>query len=297
MFHLGSLTVRYYGVMIMVGFMVGMWRALNLCRRRMQTEPPGSPRRIHPDALFDIGFFGLLIGLAGAHLVFVLLDWSEYAAHPLDAFKIWEGGMSLHGGMLFGILFLIWACLKWKKISILAAGDICAVSWSIAYAIGRIGCLLNGCCYGGACNLPWAVRFPDEQHPGLLTPPSHPIQAYASLFNLFFFFWLTRWEKRPRRDGELFYGYIAMYGFYRYVMEFFRAGVTSTYVVPRLHLTDTHLISIVMMVVGVGAILWLRRHRPAYRDAYLTGGSDALDAPTATEARLDGMKGTAEHGA
>jgi phosphatidylglycerol---prolipoprotein diacylglyceryl transferase len=299
MFHFGSLTVRYYGVMIMVGFLVGMWRALNLCRRRMATEPPSSPRRIDPDTVFDIGFWGLLIGLAGAHLVFVLLDWPSYAARPLDAFKIWEGGMSLHGGMLFSILFLVWACRKWKKVSILAAGDICAVSWSIAYAIGRIGCLLNGCCYGGACNLPWAVRFPDELHPGLLTPPSHPIQAYATIFNLFFFFWLTRWEKRPRRDGELFYAYIAMYGFYRYVMEFFRAGVTSTYVVPSLHLTDTHIISIVMMVIGIGAILWLRRHRPAYQDAYLTDGtgSSADLTRSAAEPKRESVKGTAEHGA
>jgi phosphatidylglycerol:prolipoprotein diacylglycerol transferase len=270
LFNVGHIPIRAYGTLIMLGFMVGLWRALKLCRRRMETEPAGSPRRIDPDTIFDIGFFGLLVGLAGAHITFVLLDWSSYASRPLDALKIWEGGMSLHGGMFFGILFMIWACTKWKKVSVLAAGDICAPSWAIAYAIGRIGCLLNGCCYGGACDLPWAVRFPDERHPGILTPPSHPIQLYATLFNLFFFAWLTRWERRSRRDGELFYAYIAMYGFYRYVMEFFRAGVTSTYVVPRLHLTDTHIISFAMMALGIGAIAWLRRHRPAYRDAYLT---------------------------
>ena len=269
LFHLGPITVRSYGVLIVAGFMIGLWRALRLCARRQQTEPPESPRRIHPDVIFDIGFFGLLIGLIGARLVFVLLDWSDFAGHPLEALKVWAGGLSLHGGMLFGILFLIWACLKWKKVSLLAAGDICAVSWALAYSVGRIGCLLNGCCYGGVCDLPWAVRFPDERHPGLLTPPSHPVQLYASLINLGFFFLLARWERRSRRDGELFWAYIGLYGLYRYAMEFFRAGATSTYVVPSLHLTDTHIISLVMMAFGVGGIFWLRRYRPAYRDGEL----------------------------
>ncbi len=308
---MGSLTVRSYGVLIMVGFMIGLWRALNLCKRRMETEPIDSARRIEPDTIFDIGFFGLMIGLAGAHLTFVALNWGDYASRPLDAFKIWEGGMSLHGGMFFGILYMLWACLKWKKVSVLGVGDVCAVSWALAYAIGRIGCLLNGCCYGGPCDLPWAVRFPDEQHPGLLTPPSHPIQIYATIFNLFFFVWLVQWEKRSRRDGELFYAYIAMYGFYRYVMEFFRAGVTSTYLIPSLHLTDTHIISVIMMAIGIGAILWLRRHRPPYRDAYLTGATGVGPATNATgtsgvaptlivtaEPKLESAKGRIEqHGA
>jgi phosphatidylglycerol:prolipoprotein diacylglycerol transferase len=113
------------------------------------------------------------------------------------------------------------------------------------------------------------VRFPDEHHPGLFTPPSHPVQLYASIINLGFFFLLARWERQRRRDGELFWAYIALYGLYRYAMEFFRAGATSTYLIPSLHLTDTHVISVVMMVVGIGGILWLRRHRPAYRDGEL----------------------------
>jgi len=303
LFHLGGLTIRSYGVLIMAGFIIGLWRAINVCKRRMATEPDGSARRIDPDTIFDIGFFGLLVSLPGAHIVFVMLNWSDYASRPLDALKIWEGGMSLHGGMFFAILFLLWACLKWKKVSVLCAGDICAVSWAVAYAIGRIGCLLNGCCYGGPCSLPWAVRFPDEKYPfanpPLLTAPSHPIQIYGAIFNLFFFAWLVRWEKRPRRDGELFFAYIAMYGFYRYVMEIFRAGVTSTYLIPRIHLTDTHIISVIMMAVGIGAILWLHRNRPAYKDAY--GMGRAAAAPTdpgmrtqgAIDPKLDKVKGRA----
>lgn len=265
LFHIGRFPVRAYGTLLVTGFLVGLWRAVKVCERRARTEPEGSPRRIHPDAIFDIGLYGLVAGIIGARLLFVLLDWGSFAAHPIDALKVWEGGLSLHGGMLFGLLAMIWYCRK-HRISLLAAGDVAAPSWAIGYAIGRIGCLLNGCCYGAACSLPWAVRFPDERYEGMpgpvhLTPPSHPTQAYATLFNLFFFFVLTRWERKPHQDGELFYGYIAMYGFYRFIVEMFRAGATSTYLVPSLHLTDTHIISIFMFVGGlIGAAAVRRRH-------------------------------------
>lgn len=262
LFKIGSIPIRAYGTLLVTAFLVGLWRAMRLCERRLKTEPEDSPRRISPDTIFDLGVYGLVAALVGARTLFVALDWPSYAPHPIDALKLWTGGLSLHGAMLFGILFLVAFCIR-KRVSILAVGDICAPSWAIGYAIGRIGCLLNGCCYGGVCNLPWAVRFPDERHPGLLTPPSHPTQLYATLFNLFFFFLLTRWERRPRRDGELFFGYIAMYGLYRFIDEMFRAGATSTYLVPRLHLTDTHIVSLLMVVGGIAAVAWLRAKRPA----------------------------------
>lgn len=262
-----NLPVRAYGTLLVAGFLVGLWRAMRLCRRRMQLEPEGSPRRIHPDNIFDLGIMGLLIGLVGARITFVLLDWSEFAKNPAEALKIWAGGLTLQGGMLFGILYMIWYCRR-KKLNLLAVGDVCAPAWAIAYTIGRFGCLLNGCCYGGVCDLPWAMRFPDEQHPGMLTQPSHPTQIYASIFNLIFFFLLIAWEKRPRRDGELFFGYLAMYGFYRFIVESFRVGATAV-LIHGLGLTFTHIVSALMVILGITAIVILRKRRPAYSDASL----------------------------
>lgn len=276
LFHIGNFPIRAYGVFIILGFLVGLWRAMGVARRRLMTEPEGSRRRIDPDALFDVAFYGLLVGLIGARVLFVVLDWSDYAAHPIDAFKIWAGGLSLHGGLLFGILFMVWACRVWKRVPLLPLADLCATSWALAYSIGRFGCLFNGCCYGGPCNLPWGVRFPDEHNPGHLTPPSHPVPLYASMFNIVFFVWLVLWEKRKRRDGEIFWAYIAMYGFYRYVMEYFREGITSTYLIPSLHLTDTHIVSILMVAAGIAGIVWLRRRRPAYVDGNLPEGFQPL---------------------
>ena len=119
LFHLGPITVHSYGVLLIIGFLIGLWRAMRVSARRMIAEPVGSPRRIHPDTVFDIGITGLIVGLIGARILFVALDWSAYSKHPVDALKVWEGGLSLHGGMLFGILYLIFFC-RWKKVSLYA---------------------------------------------------------------------------------------------------------------------------------------------------------------------------------
>src|SRR5689334_18291611 len=277
LFHIGAFAVRSYGVLLIAGFLLGLWRAVRLCSRRMITEPAGSPRRINPDQLFDFAIIGLLVGIVGARILFVILNWSpskdtttSFAGHPLEALKIWEGGLSLHGGLVAGILFLIWWTRR-HKVSMLALADVCAPSWALAYVFGRIGCLLNGCCYGGVCDprLPWAMKFHDEHYPNpaILTPPSHPTQIYAMLFNIVFFFVLTFWEKRPRRDGELFFGYIAMYGVYRYIVDIFRVGGTSSYITPHLFLSLAQAASIAMVLVGIGGIVWLRKNRPAVADA------------------------------
>lgn len=269
---IGNIPIYSYGTMVVIGFLLALWRGMRVCTRRMATEPEGSPRRIKPDDFFDLGMLGLLIGLIGARITFILLSEKN---NWLEALRHWQSGLSLHGGLFAGIVFLVLFCRK-RKLNILAVGDVAAVSWPLGYAFGRIGCFLNGCCYGGACSLPWGVRFPDEQHFGALTPPSHPIQVYAALINLVVFFVMVQWEKRPRRDGELFYGYLAFYGVYRYAMEAFRAGVTSDYLVPSLHLTETHIISVLMIAVGLAGIGWLRRNRPAVQDAVEVSGEQKM---------------------
>ena len=114
LFHLGRLPVRAYGTLIIAGFLVGLWRAMRRCRGLMKSEPLDSSRRIHPDQIFDLAIPGLLVGLLGARVVFALLNWSLYSAHPVDILKIWTGGLSLHGGMLFGIIYL---CLLYTSPS------------------------------------------------------------------------------------------------------------------------------------------------------------------------------------
>jgi phosphatidylglycerol:prolipoprotein diacylglycerol transferase len=232
----------------------------------MKTEPEGSLRRLDPDTIGDIWVFTLLFGILGSRLLFVLLEFSTYARQPAEIVKIWSGGMSLHGGLIGGLGYLLWVTRR-RKIPLTVIGDIIAPLFTIVYAFGRVGCFLNGCCYGVACSLPWAVRFHDEKVAGALTAPSHPTQLYGTLSSILMFFILTRWERYPRRDGELFWGLCAMYGFYRGLVEGVRAGATSDYLIPSMHLTLTHVISLVMLVVGLFGIYWLRKNRPLVKPA------------------------------
>jgi phosphatidylglycerol---prolipoprotein diacylglyceryl transferase len=272
LFQIGKFPIRAYGTLIVAGFMLGLWRTMRRCAALLTTAPDGSPRRIEPDHVFDLAIPGLMAGLLGARLLFVALNWGSYAGSPAEILKIWSGGLSLHGGLLAGILYLLAYC-KIKKVPLLPMADVCAAGWSLAYVVGRFGCLFNGCCYGGTCDLPWGIRFPDERFPGsnppIYTPPSHPTQIYGSLFNLVFFVILAQWEKRKRTDGEIFYAYIGMYGFYRFVVEYFRVGGTADYIRPNIPLTLTHVISLAMMAVAVAGIGWLRRNRTAYKDTEL----------------------------
>lgn len=130
--------------------------------------------------------------------------------------------------------------------------DLLAPSVAIGYAFARIGCFLNGCCYGIATHLPWAVRFQDSEHPGELTDPSHPAQLYAFAISLLIFGILTRVELLKRPRGFVFFSYIVLYSVYRFGIEFVRKGVTAEPWI--LGLTQAQGVSLGMIAV-FGALL------------------------------------------
>ena len=265
LFKIGALPIRAYGVLLITGFLVGLWRALALLKKRQTTEPEGSPLRIDPDKFFDFSILMLILGLVGARVLYVILNWkSQFASAPASALKLWEGGLAVHGAILFGLLYMLYFC-KRHKIKPLVLADVLAPSFAIAYVFGRIGCFLNGCCYGGECDpkLPWAMSFHKEGFSDavkLYTPPSHPTQLYAVLFNLAFFAILLLWERKSPRPGELFFGYVALYGVYRYIVDIFRIGGTSATLSPHTFLSLAQVASLAMIVLGVGVVMWLHRN-------------------------------------
>ncbi len=202
----------------------GLWLGFGGARGRAATQAPHYG--IRGEDVWDVGLWGLLGGVLGARLVYVLLTPSAFLADPTQVFHIWEGGMTFYGGLGGGILAGVLVC-RARGINVADMADLSAVSFPLGYALGRVGCFLNGCCYGAVCDLPWAVRFHD---PGVLagvTPPSHPAQIYAALVSLAIYGLLTRVEARRRFRGQVMLGYIVLYGVYRFFIEFVRAGVTA----------------------------------------------------------------------
>lgn len=232
-----SLAIPAYGTMLMVGFLL----AVLLARRRAGSVGLAKPQ------VFDLGFCLIIGGIVGARLLHVLLNLGFYFAWPggvgffrwaaASSFRViatWNGGLVYYGGLGGGIL-AVWLYARAKKIPLADMLDFVAPGAALGLAVTRLGCFLNGCCFGRHTDLPWAVTFPPKSYvhyhqltEGLISGgeacrPVHPTQLYELAAALAIF--AALWALYPRRR---FAGGIAclfglLYAGWRFVNEFFRA--------------------------------------------------------------------------
>lgn len=255
LFYIGPVPIRAYGLMLWIALMVGLVRTLRASKRT----------GIKPECVVDIALYAVLAGIIGAHIVSILLDLPYYWHDPGAIVTLWKGvlspsgglrGLSFHGGLI-GATIAVLIYTRRKGIKFLDAADLLSPALALGYAITRIGCFLNGCCYGIPTNLPWAVRFHTDDLSGALTPPSHPTQIYAMVINIMIFALLVGIEKRRRFSGHVFFSYLAMYSVYRFLIEFLRKGVTAQ--VAFAGLTEAQVVSILTLAV-ILPLLWTRLH-------------------------------------
>ncbi len=250
---LGPFPIHSFGLMVVLGFAGAAALASRLARER------GLPGHV----FFDGGIWMLLGGVIGARLVYIILNAGRFAGHPLEAVATWQGGMSFHGGaaggVLAGMLFL-----RSQRLPIAPLADAAAPALSLGYAIGRVGCLLNGCCYGGTTNLPWGL---DGAY-CLGGDPSlhyHPAQVYAAMANLVICGLLIRAYRSPHRHGQILALWLVAYSVYRFLIEGIRSGVTAD--VAGMGLTQGQWASLLGAVAGVAIWRFLgrvdRRSAPA----------------------------------
>jgi phosphatidylglycerol:prolipoprotein diacylglycerol transferase len=232
LFTIFGIPIRAYGLMMVVGFLLGLFRAVRVAKKR----------GLNPDRVYDLALIVLLSGVIGSRLVYILLnlDTEKFS----EFFAVWNGGLSFHGGVLFAVIAAV-IYTKRTKLAFMSYADLLAPSLAIGYAFTRIGCFLNGCCYGCPTSLPWGVRFLED---GVLTPPSHPTQIYAFLANLFIFFLLTRLEKQNRAPGFIFVSYLGLYGVYRFLVEYLRKGYSAQEWL--LGLTQAQWVSLVIILAS-----------------------------------------------
>jgi phosphatidylglycerol:prolipoprotein diacylglycerol transferase len=165
-------------------------------------------------------------------------------------------GLSFHGGLI-GAVGAAYIYTRIKRIDFLSMLDLCSPGLAIAYGITRIGCFLNGCCYGVPTSLPWAVRFHIDGG-AAVTAPSHPTQIYAMMASFVIFGLLTVVQRRRRFTGEVFTSYLAMYSIYRFFNEFLRKGVTAD--VAFAGLTQAQVVSLLVLAVSL-VVLCINRRR------------------------------------
>lgn len=212
-----------------------------------------------------LGIWAMFGSLVGAHGFFIV----QYGdiRDVWRAFFVWEGGLVFYGG-LFGGLLATALYLKIHKVPFLNAADSAGPYLAIGEAIARIGCLLNGCCWGAVCNLPWAITFPADSpafaqhvadhklaHTAAHSLPVHPTQIYMVIGLLIIAGALHRALFRERPAGLIFFGYVFLYGVLRFLVELVRGDSARSV----LGLTVSGAISAAFVVLGIAACAYIVR--------------------------------------
>jgi phosphatidylglycerol:prolipoprotein diacylglycerol transferase len=206
LFSFGGIHLYSYGLCIALGVLLSIF----LMKRRAAKEGfPGT------EEVLDLSFMVLVWGFLGARLFYVVQNFSYYAAKPFKFFAVWEGGLIFYGGAISAFLGL-WLMARKKKWPFWKTLDFLAPYGALTHAFGRIGCFMNGCCFGKACDLPWAVRFPEIPY------AVHPTQLYEAFYDILLFAFLIARRKRIRFEGEISLLYLLLYGIGRYLIEFVR---------------------------------------------------------------------------
>ena len=233
--------------MMALAFFAGLWTAM---RRARLANVPG-------DVIADVTLWLMLGSIVGARFVYVTTYWkTEFASGPIsEIFMIQHGGLVFYGGLLGAMVAGI-GYLFWKKLPVWKIADILAPSIALGSMFGRIGCLLNGCCYGYACDLPWAIHFPpDHETHGAGV---HPTEIYDALLNLILYLALAWWFRRKKFDGEIFAAYLVGYAICRFIVEFFRGDYPADHIHAD-RFTSAQLLSAPILLAGIALWFWLAR--------------------------------------
>ena len=207
---IGPVQLRWYGLMYMLSFIIGFFVIRRLAKYRKLN--------LTTDDLYDLLFYLILGVMVGGRLGYVLFyDLGSYLRDPLAVFKIWQGGMSFHGGFL-GMLLAAWYITRKKRWNFFEIADLVSTAAPIGLGLGRLGNFINGELFGRPTNVPWAMVFPEGG-----SMPRHPSQLYEALLEGPVLFLLLRWiYKKNFYRGTVFWALLAFYGLFRFLVEFVR---------------------------------------------------------------------------
>ncbi len=247
-FEMGPFVVTWYGLFVASGFWLGAWTA---ARRAPKAG-------LSPNVVWDLLWVLIVAGIIGARALYVVTYWRrDFHNQPWsEIFMVQHGGLVFHGGFVAATLAgLAWS--TWKRLPTWTLADVLAPGIALGHAVGRIGCFINGCCYGRVCDLPWAVRYPavHESH-GV---PIHPTQIYEAVLSGLLALGLAWGFSRRRFEGQIFALYLVGYGSARGFVECFRGDYPPDAMVGSW-ITPAHWISAAMIVLGLLLYQSRRRH-------------------------------------
>ncbi len=243
---IGPLSIRWYGLLFATGVLLGTWLAQREAIRRGED----------PDQLLNVIVYGVMVGLLGARLYYVLFNWGYYGHRPLKILAVWEGGLAIHGGLLAGGLTAVIYSVR-KKLPVLTYMDIMAPSAPLGQAIGRWGNFFNQEAFGTPTDLPWKLYIEPYHRPSDLATYEyfHPTFLYESLWNLLVFallYFLLR-RRLQRIPGALLLCYVGLYSVGRFFVEGLR--IDSLMLGP---LRAAQVMSLALIAISLVGLAWLR---------------------------------------
>ncbi|HGZ4886938.1 TPA: prolipoprotein diacylglyceryl transferase [Staphylococcus aureus] len=245
-FNLGPLSVRWYGIIIAVGILLGYFVAQRALVKA----------GLHKDTLVDIIFYSALFGFIAARIYFVIFQWPYYAENPSEIIKIWHGGIAIHGGLIGGFIAGVIVC-KVKNLNPFQIGDIVAPSIILAQGIGRWGNFMNHEAHGGSVSR----AFLEQLHlPNFIIENMyingqyyHPTFLYESIWDVAGFIILVNIRKHLKL-GETFFLYLTWYSIGRLFIE----GLRTDSLMLTSNIRVAQLVSILLILISISLIVYRR---------------------------------------
>ena len=258
LFEFGRFTLPSYGVLLAAAYLLGLQLALIRGRRR----------GLNPERVLDLGIWIIVSALVGAKLLLLIVDWRQFSSSPRELLSLARSGGVFYGGLIAGVSVALWY-IRRHRMPLWTTTDVFAPGIALGHVVGRLGCLMAGCCFGRPTSVAWAITFRDPAAAATVgTPlgvPLHPTQLYEAGAEAAILAILFSFERRGRPfPGRTFWTYILLYGLSRFAIEFFRGdnrgivfGTVST----------SQFVSILLVPLAIVMLVLLKRGTDPSRHA------------------------------
>ena len=247
---LGPINIYTYGLLLAAAYLIGLLVALARARGR----------GLDPNRVMDLGIYVIISALVGAKLMVLIVDFEYFSLRPSNLWSLVRSGGVFYGGLFLAIPVAL-LYLHRHRMPTWTTCDIFAPGIALGHAVGRIGCLMAGCCYGRPTSVPWGITFTNTLAASNVGTPLdvtlHPTQLYESGAELAIFSFLLLMERRGRAfAGRTFWGYLLLYGVARFIIEFYRGDPRGTVFDV---LSTSQFLSILVVPISLVMLIWLSR--------------------------------------
>jgi phosphatidylglycerol:prolipoprotein diacylglycerol transferase len=240
--NIGTVEIRWYGILVALA-------VLTLVLWMIRQHRKGA--NLSPDSMLTAALVGIPSGIIISRLLHVIDKWDYYSQNPGQI--VGASGLTIYGAVLGGALG-IWIASKFTNFQFGYFADLLAPAILLAQAIGRVGCTINGCCYGTPTSLPWGVIY---THPDSFAPIGvavHPTQVYEIIYCLIFFVVLLKLRGRFQPDGSLFLIYLCLYSIWRFGISYLREGTPFLF-----GLQQAQVIAIIVLAICISLLAYRTR--------------------------------------